>query len=226
MIDIVSSTIGHDKPTEVTGKPHVVILLDESGSMASHRDKVISTFNEYVASVKDTAHDISLYTFDSLGIREKIFQENPSRIRKLTEADYAPNAMTPLYDAMGKVLTKFDSAMKVSRPVQFVTHTDGEENDSKEWNFGKLSEYIGILTSRGWLFTYLAEGLKGQDQLKQFQGLKMNFSSQMRGAAMHAMAESTASYARTGSNLMSNYVSRGDSLNVDAGEKLVDSTKQ
>lgn len=220
MIDIIKTPLNTNTPSNTFGKPHVVILLDESGSMKPHQDQVISTFNEYVNSVKDSAHDISLYTFDSFGVREKIFQENPSRIRKLTSADYSPNAMTPLFDAMGRVLRKFDDAMKVGRPVQFVTHTDGEENDSREWNFAKLNEYIGILTARGWLFVYLGEGLKGQEQLKKFDGLKMNFSSQNRGVAMETMGAVTESYSLTGSNRMDSYVTTGDSLNVDAGEKL------
>ena len=34
-------------------KTHVIMLLDESGSMRPHRDAVVSSFNEYVDQLRD-----------------------------------------------------------------------------------------------------------------------------------------------------------------------------
>jgi len=47
-------------------KTHVVMLLDESGSMHPHREKVVSSFNEYVNKLKvDSPRTyLSLYKFD------------------------------------------------------------------------------------------------------------------------------------------------------------------
>lgn len=218
MIDIIKETPASTGTTTTKGKPDVVILLDASGSMAGHRDSVVSTFNEYVEKVRADAHSISLYTFDSNGIREKILHENPSRIRKLTHDDYLPGAMTPLFDAMGKVMQKFDGS---ERNVQFVTHTDGLENDSKEWNLNKLKEYIETLTNKGWLFVYLGEGVDGFGQMSNFQGVKFAFSSQNRDSTMCGLAASTSLYAATASNVASSYTDNADGvIDVDKGDTV------
>ena len=223
MIDIIKDSVTAATDTKTTGKPHVVILLDASGSMASHRDSVVSTFNEYVRSIRETARTISLYTFDSNGIREKIFKESPARVRKLGKRDYAPDAMTPLYDAMGKVMEKF---YDYKRNVQFVTHTDGQENDSKDWSFARLSEKIEILTARGWLFVYLGEGLQGKETMDGFRGLRVNFSPVTRGAAITSLESATALYSSTCSNSMEQYTAgglvspMGATVNVDEGEEV------
>lgn len=215
MIDIVKDPITgitHPHPN-LEAKPRVVVLLDESGSMGPWRADVVSTFNEFVQSVQGKAESISLYTFDSEGIREKIRNEAPGRIRKLTMADYVPNSLTPLYDAMGKVMQKYEDD---PHPIQFVTHTDGAENHSKEWTYPRLKEYIDILTGRGWLFVYLGEGLEGQAEVEKFQGLKVNFSSNHRLASMDALSDVTSAYAATRSTSPETYTKGGgDSLDID-----------
>ena len=119
MVDIIKDASASTS-TATTGKPDVVILLDASGSMGGNEESVVSTFNEYVEKVKDTAHSISLYMFDSHGIREKIHRENPNRIKKLTRDDYIVGAMTPLYDAMGKVMNEFNQSTRNSNPGKII----------------------------------------------------------------------------------------------------------
>lgn len=219
MVDIITETKQNKK-----NSPDVVILLDASGSMSSQRESVVSTFNEYVQSVIDIAHTISLYMFDSNGIIEKIYKKPPSQITPLTVDDYDPNAMTPLYDAMGKVMKKFE---KSNRNVQFVTHTDGLENDSTEWNYGALEKYINKLTEKGWLFVYLGEGVSGQEQLKQFTGLKLNFTSKNRDKAMYTNRIVTRTYGATGQACAADYTTSGsDSINVDDNETVKEAANQ
>lgn len=181
--------------------PHAVVLIDASWSMAGHENEVVTTFNEYVESVLDIVKTVSLYMFDSNGIMEVFYRKAPAAVRKLTLDDYNPGAMTPLFDSMGKVMQKFDEEAK----VQFVTHTDGLENDSKEFDYQSISAYIEKKTKDGWLFTYLGEGLRGQEQTRALQGVKLNFSSHFRSQAMKGLAETTAFYAATGSNAVSAY---------------------
>ena len=199
-------------------KPHVVVLLDESGSMSSHRTEVITTFNEYVESVKDSAKTVSLYTFDSNGIKERFHKVPVDSVSNLTQDDYQPNALTPLYDAMGDVMNRFADG---KRNVQFVTHTDGLENASHEWTFEKLDKRIEELTSKGWLFVYLGEGLSGQQALTNFKGLKLDFNPVTRNVGMQALASTTTLYASTGENKAQNYTSNNsDRIDVTKGEKV------
>jgi len=195
-------------------KPDVVVLLDESGSMTGVRKDVITTFNEFLNTIRDTAETVSLYAFDNSGIREVFHKESPTGLRNITEADYTPNGMTPLYDAMGLVIAEFNDS---TRPVQFVTHTDGNENCSTEWNFDSLQTQIKDLTkTKGWLFVYLGEGL-GQAAISNFSGLKMNFNASCRSAAMHGLGEITAKYSATMSTSFSDYTATGDTIHVDKG---------
>jgi len=218
-MDIISDPVGAPSNPEVNVKPDVVFLLDESGSMTSHRSAVVSTFNEYVASVRGTAKTISLYTFDSSGIREKLFKQDPNRVAKLTEKDYRPNASTPLYDAFGAVVNKFRYG---NRPVQMFVHTDGQENASKEWTKAALDELIAEQQNQhNWLFTYLMEGIQARETFKDFAGLKMGFTAHNRVGAMNAAVQSTALYASTAdSNPLTYTVGGTDEIDIDKGEEL------
>ena len=219
MIDIISDPVGAPPQPDNVVKPHAVFLLDESGSMNPYRTEVVSTFNKYVSDVRGTAKTVSLYTFDSTGIREKIYLIPPERVKQLSEADYEPGAMTPLYDAMGVVINKF---IHETRPVQFFTHTDGQENHSKEWTKAALDELIAHQKQhRNWLFTYLMEGIEGRRALETFDGLKVAFSPGMRGQAMNMVASSTSMYASTMDSNAGSYTLTGtDEIDVDAGDKL------
>lgn len=222
MVDIISDPIGAPPQPESVVQPHAVFLLDESGSMTGFRAEVVSTFNEYVNSVKGTAKTVSLYTFDTRGIREKIYKIPPERCKRLELKDYDPNAGTPLYDAMATVINKFKHE---TRPVQFFSHTDGHENASAEWTKASLDELIAVQTHAGWLFTYLMEGLRGREAMSAFQGLKMGFSPTNRVQAMHAAVSSTALYSQTMDNNAVNYTVDGtDNLDLDKGETLRKST--
>lgn len=224
MIDIVNDHIGAPPKLDAGVKPDVVVLLDESGSMGSHRTEVVSTFNEYVVTVRGIAKTVSLYTFDTQGIREKLFKVPPERVKMLTLADYCPHAGTPLYDAMGQVINKFRYG---NRPVQFTTHTDGLENASTEFTKAALDELIADVTNQGWLFTYLMEGIEGRKAMEDFQGLKMGFSAVNRGQVMDSFQTSTANYMATSSNNPLDYTSNGlDTIDVDSGEEVKKATVQ
>ncbi len=219
MIDIVSDPVGAPSQPDLSIKPDVVFLLDESGSMSSHQAEVVSTFNEYVRKVKGTAKSVSLYTFDSSGIREKLYKIAPDRVRMLTTADYRPSAATPLFDAMGQVIAKFEFNQRL---VQFFTHTDGLENASQEWTKHKLDEKIAHLQQHSsWLFTFLMEGLEGRSALGDFKGLKMAFSSENRSGVMAAAVMSTVNYSQTMDSNPTTYTSTGsDEIDLDKGEEI------
>jgi len=219
MVSIISDPVDAPSRPESIVKPDVVFLIDESGSMSPHRSAVVSTFNEYVAQVKGTAKTISLYTFDSMGIRERIFKVDPNRVKRLSDDDYRPNASTPLYDAMGQVITKFQYQ---NRPVQFFTHTDGMENASTEWTKASLDELIATMQDQHkWLFVHLMEGLEGRAAMKDFAGLKMGFSPHNRSSVMGMSVNSTALYSATMDSNPVSYTSSGkDTIDVDEGEEI------
>jgi acetylglutamate kinase len=57
-----------------------------------------------------------------------------------------------------------DQAARVAAGLQaediiFVTITDGEENQSREFNLAQIRELIGKRTEEGWAFIYLSAGI-------------------------------------------------------------------
>lgn len=132
---------------------HVAILLDESGSMCSYKDQVIEGFNDYISKLKNNGTNIkiTLTKFDSRGVNTVYRDKSLNNVPKLNEKNYQPNAMTPLYDAIGKTVNKIRELKK----VLFIIQTDGLENASREYTLNSVSKLIQGREKLGWDFVYL-----------------------------------------------------------------------
>jgi hypothetical protein len=152
-------------------------ILDQSGSMGSVKNQVLSGFEEYLGGLKkEMATESELYfsltLFDSGG---SIFGTSSVRLEKpylvariqdvlpLDEYSYKPNGGTPLYDAIGKTIQDVDNLirernLKINR-VLTVIHTDGQENTSKEFNAKSISKLREEKEATGhWTFVYIGAG--------------------------------------------------------------------
>ena len=116
-----------------------LIILDESGSMYSIEKQAISGVNETIQTTKsiqsknpDMQQLITLVTFNSERINEICSCQAADTVNLITDKDYIPNACTPLYDAMGRALTKMKSQVKEDDKVLVTIVTDGYENSSRE----------------------------------------------------------------------------------------------
>jgi hypothetical protein len=150
----------------MNGKQKVfnLIILDESGSMSSIKEPTIRGFNEVVQTVKglegqfpDQEHFISLVTFNGLGIKTLLSNEPVKLLEEIDGNKYQPNSMTPLYDAMGFSITKIrkDLDAVIDPKVLVTVLTDGEENDSKEYNGEAIANLVAEMKNKGWVFTYI-----------------------------------------------------------------------
>jgi hypothetical protein len=191
-------------------KTHVVMLLDESSSMAPHQSAVVKTFNEYVESLKQGSRTwMSLFKFSDkrfMGAMDVSGQPNLREVfenRKvkdtypLTEQQYQPNGWTPLYDAIGDLIQRTKKRLPKEAKVLFVIHTDGQENRSQRFNMERVKTLIQRMENkRGWTFVYLGEGAAAWNAGYDF-GIDnvANFSSSLRGASMDKLATATMCYA-------------------------------
>lgn len=190
-------------------KTHVVMLLDESTSMAPHRQAVVDTFNQYTQEVRKTTKRcwLSLFKFAGRGrggvmdgsLRlSKVFENRKLKeCYPLTTPQYDPNGWTPLYDAIAQVINRTKARLPKDARVLFVVHTDGQENTSKKHNMESIKRLIQKMEKkRGWTFVYLGEGAEAWNAGYDF-GIDnvANFSSNLRGAAMGSLATSTAYFA-------------------------------
>jgi len=143
---------------------HNLIILDESGSMASIKKPIISAFNELVQTIKgveqqfpEQEHFISFVTFN--GLEHKILHhaEPVIKLKELNTKKYMPDADTPLFDSMGFSILKLKALVeKVKNHNVLVTIlTDGEENASVEFKGKDIKKLVDELKTKNWTFTYI-----------------------------------------------------------------------
>jgi len=147
----------------MTSQPILVFLLDETGSMNSHLQTTISAFNEYTDSLRREKPELRVtLTLFSTGKHETLATLLPiAQLPALSTSNYHPNGGTPLYDAIGRVVTETEIAvtgMKAAGtdPDVLVTIlTDGEENSSKEFSRDAIFRLIQRKEAEDWTFVYL-----------------------------------------------------------------------
>lgn len=143
---------------------HNLIILDESGSMGSIKEFIISGFNELVQTIHgieqqypEQEHFISFVTFNGMGRKVLHFREPAARLGKLEGSKYQPNSMTPLYDAMGDSINRLKQELEKESDYNVLVTilTDGEENASKEYNGDAIKKLVEEMKLSGWTFTYI-----------------------------------------------------------------------
>lgn len=185
-------------------KSLISFVLDETGSMLLIKDATISGFNEWLETVKFNGKSarVTLTCFNSNRLDIKYNDVPAKDVKKLTSQSYNPDAMTPLYDAIGTTIKSIEESIAKSNDnpdVLMVILTDGQENHSKEYTSGKIFDLIEEKKKEGWAFIYL-----GANQDSWDQGVKiavdgistMDFAATSKGVSrgMSASANYTASY--------------------------------
>ena len=146
-------------------KVYNVIIMDRSGSMWDIQKSAIQGYNEVLGGIKADAksyaetqeHFMTLVLFDSTSIDNVYWNENPEKTAILTAETYVPGAATPLYDAIGKTLTKLEKELHGDPNVSVIVTiiTDGYENSSKEYSLHAVQALIKHLKEQGWSFAYM-----------------------------------------------------------------------
>ena len=141
-----------------------VIILDKSGSMSSIARQAIDGVNETIGSIKSAQeknpnqkHMVTLVAF--CGCEMKTIYDNVpvAEANTLTDKDYRPCCMTPLYDAVGSTITRVHSLKSNDEnSLALVTIiTDGYENASREFSLTAIKSLIDSYKEQGWQFTYI-----------------------------------------------------------------------
>lgn len=141
-----------------------VIILDKSGSMSSIARQAVDGVNETIGSIRsaqeknpDQEHIVTLVAF--CGCEMKTIYDNVpvAQVKTLTDRDYHPCCMTPLYDAVGMTITRVHALKsKNSESLALVTIiTDGYENASIEYDLKMVKNLIDKLSEQQWTFTFI-----------------------------------------------------------------------
>ena len=145
-------------------KVYNVIILDKSGSMSSISRQAVDGVNETIGSIKsaqeknpDQEHIVTLVAFCGCELKS-IYDNTPvAKVNTLTDRDYSPCCMTPLFDAIGTTISRVHT-LKSQDPesLALVTIiTDGYENASHEFTHQSIRALIESYKEQGWQFTYI-----------------------------------------------------------------------
>ena len=158
------------QPAVKDGKAHIynLIIIDESGSMSHLRDATLSGVNETINTIRQAqmdfadkqTHFLTLVTFDSKGGSKKsvrILVDAKPIIEVQDFEEYCPWGATPLYDAMGKSITRLHQTIKNDEDASAIVTvmTDGLENASLEYSGRQIKKLIEQLKEEGWTFNYM-----------------------------------------------------------------------
>ena len=139
---------------------HVTILLDDSSSMYDLAQEVVTSFNNLLSDLPDSAI-LSLYGFgDESGIRVLIDNESVSSIEPLALYQYAPTGQTPLYDAISFALTRTDSITTQAnlKNSPFIIISDGMENASVRYSLSETRSNVQDAISKCAIIRFIALG--------------------------------------------------------------------
>lgn len=150
-------------------RPHIYLLLDRSGSMASMVDDVIGGFNSYLDEQRALSGDarMTLVQFDSQDPQEVLVDAaSLRRVHHLSPRTFQPRGGTPLLDATGRLIARASVRVEERRQLKkrheeiiFVTITDGHENQSREYSLAAIRTLIAEKQAAGWTFAYLGAGI-------------------------------------------------------------------
>lgn len=149
---------------------HLYILIDRSGSMSSIANDVIGGFNQLIANQRRDGIDarVTLVQFDSQDPSDVIVAgANISEIVELDGHTYLPRGGTPLLDATGLLIGRgrVEQAAREAtglpkENIVFVTITDGEENQSREYDLDRIRTLIKeCQDDHDWTFVFLSAAL-------------------------------------------------------------------
>ena len=139
-----------------------LIIVDESGSMSIIREQAFTGMNETLQTIRqmqkkypEQEQHVTLVTFDSEHTTWHYDNAPASLTHDIGWKDYAPSGCTPLYDAMGKAISKVNAQVSIDDNVLVTVITDGEENSSREWSLKMIRTMIGKLKRQNWTCTLI-----------------------------------------------------------------------
>ena len=194
---------------DLKDKTVIGFLLDETGSMGGLKKETISSFNEYVQSVKDEIKDVvmTLTKFNSLKIEIIYNLRQLKNVPSLDEKSYEPNALTPLYDAIGQTIREMEPHMKECKKALFIIQTDGYENASKEYSLDAIKKLIKEKEKEGWTFVFLGANLDDHTSNAGDLGIHNTLyylQGKTRGS-FRQLGESTVSFCRSDNKETDNF---------------------
>ena len=177
---------------------YAVVCLDETGSMTGQEYRVVTSMNEYAATLDDDTH-LTVFKFDSKHWTT-FFDNKKSEWNHMEQSDYSPGAATPLYDCIARTIKHAETLAEIGDKVMVMIDTDGEENASTEYEHNSIKALVDQKKIAGWEFWFMANGIDQATADKVGKAGKlfgMNVASnthKTRRVAYSTLAVNTAEY--------------------------------
>lgn len=193
------------KNKNIKGKLYAHLVVDESGSMMSDREKTVDAINEYLSGVDQENTTITITYFEGGNVRHACKCVTPKEAKRHVDM-YQPNGMTNLYDAIGQSISFIEREVKLDKDesVAFVVVTDGQENSSREFNAQQIRDLIKKKEKDDWLMIYLGADQDGfaSGQTMGFTGnFSATFSKSNLGGTFRDLASRTTTYAASAATI-------------------------
>lgn len=158
------------------GLTELVFILDRSGSMSGLESDTIGGYNSLLhkQQQEDGECVITTVLFDDKYelLHDRI---NLKGILPITEQEYFVRGSTALLDAVGRTIDKISNAQQhttleeQAEKVMFVITTDGLENSSCEYEYGKVRQMIERQKEKyGWEFLFLGANIDAMETAARF----------------------------------------------------------
>ena len=177
-------------PTRV----HNLIIVDESGSMECIRKQAFTGMNETLQTVRmmqkkypNQQQYVTLMTFDSDHTKLHYDNTPADKTTDLEWKAYNPCAATPLYDAIGKGVSKVNAQIEDGDHVLVTIITDGYENSSEEWTLKMVRTLIEKLKKQSWTFTLIGTDNLDVKEMAQSFAIDEHLEFQQDEAGTKAM---------------------------------------
>lgn len=185
------------------------ILLDRSGSMDKLWDEAIGSINGYVKKLADDSVDteVTLAVFDQGNegwldftvLREKIV---PKDWKDVAVDEAPPRGMTPLYDAVGRIVSIAEAVNPDKCAI--IIMTDGENNASRELGSDQAKKLLDGCRDRGWQVIFLGANFDNAVQAAKLGNHSSNTimaSAGNIGATMRHTATARGMYGVSGQSI-------------------------
>lgn len=185
--------------TKNVSPPHVVAIIDKSGSMAPLTQDTIGGYNTWLAATKQEIPDgmLTRVLFDgTVNVAKPVLVTEAAELNPNT---YVPGGSTALYDAIKDGLATIPKTEEGGKALVLIV-TDGEENASYRTDADEVHTLIRMAGERGVTFSYLSahpEGFSHANRLGIARGNVALVTADAAGtrSAYRAMATATAQWS-------------------------------
>jgi hypothetical protein len=185
---------------------HSYILLDRTGSMEPIWTEALSSVNTYASGLASldggprVDSDLTLAVFDAQqGLQFDVLRKgvDAESWKTVTADEVTPRGMTPLYDAIGRMVALAEK----DRPEKaiLVIMTDGAENSSTEMTKAAARAALDRVRAKGWEVVFLGaefSNFNDAEGVGQTTSRNMAVGKDQLSDSMDRLAQKSKDYAR------------------------------